>query len=534
MTPEENNQNLNEQEIETSALETTETQESTIFSAPSQKEEKKVKEKKPFRMIALLLAIAIVIGAGAFAAVKLIPEKEEQQDSLEFDVYKYDTQKVEWIEIKSEEKTIKFLTTLESMEAEQADQTGYDVNWSIDGLSAHLTDSAEINSSMFFSTTLKAIRTLQGELKEYGLDKPQLTVTVHARNNAFEDFTLSIGNESYDNTGHYAKVSGDDNIYLIDKVYMEEFTKDAVAFASNDTLTAFEQTDATESYFEDGKLSTCDKIVLAGKKFSSALVFEPNDTESTQTYATYLITSPVKRYARDVSPLFSLASDGLKGDGAYVFHPTEDDLIAYGFNEPLASVQIVVGNQIREVKIATPIAKDDKESYYAVIDEKKEAIFKVLKDALTFVESAPEDFYNTFFTMEMLKNISDFNVQGEVGNLNFAVKYDEEADQGKDFTITLGDTKLKQDYFQNFYMYFMSLEAVEYVASDMTGQTPVYTVTMKHHNTDVKDTVMQIYKITDQRYQVNVNGDGLGLISGSAYRKLVKYTEAVSQNTDLK
>ena len=74
---------------------------------------------------------------------------------------------------------------------------------------------------------------------------------------------------------------------------------------------------------------------------------------------------------------------------------------------------------------------------------------------------------------------------------------------------------------------------MEYTTEDVSAMPPVWTATLKHNDKSLKDVQMNIYKISDQRYQVNINGDAMGLITSSAYKKLIKYSEAIAQNKDL-
>lgn len=512
-----------------------EEEESTIFADPSQKREpEKIKKRRPLRIILILAIVLVLVGVGAFAAIRFIPKPQEDNTELAFDLVNNETDSVELVEIIGEEGAKTFFSTAQNLESDSSVSQDLLITWGIQGLDSRLTDSDTISSTIDYISKVQAIRKMENATDEdFGLDDPSIIVKVHARNKAFEDYTISVGNKSYDSTGNYVKISGVDGIYLMDASYAEEYLRKTTDYATRNTVEKLEETDPLGDYFVDGKLTTCDKITLSGANFSPAIVFEPNNIEATKTYATFCVTSPVKRYARDVSNLLNIAGNGLVGDGAYLYHPTDAQITAYGLDNPIARLTIEIGEVTYDLRIAPAPVEEDAEQYYCLVDQNREAIFRVAKSSLAFVTASPSDYYNTFLTMEMLMYLKSFEVSAEGKNYIFKVDYDESAPEGEDFDISINGKAIKQSYFQNFYSYFLSLEAVEYTASDMTGKIPECTVTMRHHDKSVKDTVMQLYKVSDQRYQVNVGGDGLGLITATSYKKLLRYADAVAQNTDL-
>lgn len=506
---------------------------STIFSAPEEKTDV-VKHKNPKKIIAILLCACIIIASGAVAAITLIPKKPDDdggESSLSFGVVENKLEDVEKIDLKNKTEEITFLSTVESLEADGGDEKV--TTWGIDGIDNRLIDSAKVEDSVFYCATIYAIKEVKGDAKDYGLDNPYAEFTVYPRGDAFTQYTVKVGNESGDKIGRYLSIEGDDAIYLVENTYSDEYSKVKTDFATSNAVKPIEKTDNIKSYFEDDTLATCDKIILSGANYSPEITFVPNNYEETKTYSTYLITSPVKRYADGVDALLNIAANGLVGKGAYVFNPTDAEITAYGLDNPLCRLQIFVGGVTYDIKIA-PSPVEGHDDYYCVVDQNKEAIFMVSTSSLTFAAGSPEDFYSKFLTMEMLNSISNFNVTMGGKDYNYAIKFNENKDDDSAYNITLNRTNgITQEYFQNYYMYFLSLEVVEYTTYDISATVPVWKAVIKHTDRSAKDTVFAVYKINDQRYQVNVNGDPMGLITSSAYKKLIKYSEAVSVNTDL-
>lgn len=62
-----------------------------------------------------------------------------------------------------------------------------------------------------------------GPPSQYGLDKPRETVTCRVTNGS--SYTLSVGGESFDKAGYYARKSGSGEVYVISGVQVDEFDR---------------------------------------------------------------------------------------------------------------------------------------------------------------------------------------------------------------------------------------------------------------------------------------------------------------------
>jgi uncharacterized protein DUF4340 len=62
-----------------------------------------------------------------------------------------------------------------------------------------------------------------GSPSQYGLDHPREVLTCRVRDGS--SYTLSIGGESFDSAGYYARKSGDEAVYVISSVQVDEFDR---------------------------------------------------------------------------------------------------------------------------------------------------------------------------------------------------------------------------------------------------------------------------------------------------------------------
>lgn len=91
-----------------------------------------------------------------------------------------------------------------------------------------VTGRAEANAISVLEQSLDSIEAQNtirdpGPPAQYGLDKPRLTVTCRVTNGS--SYTLSVGGESFDKAGYYARKSGSGEVYVISSVQVDEFDR---------------------------------------------------------------------------------------------------------------------------------------------------------------------------------------------------------------------------------------------------------------------------------------------------------------------
>lgn len=515
-------------------------EDSTIFSAPVHTQSEKPKRTRMLRNSLIVLLALAIVATGTFAIIKLIPKLEDENavSDLSIKLVDYETEDIAAFSITNENGTVRCTSRVAddtSSEQTEADSTG--LIWSLEGVDSDLTNSATIGFTADAVASVSAMRQMTDLNVDYGLDQPRITVSVEGRSGSgIEPYTLLVGNEAPDLSGSYVKLEGHDEVYLVEKATIDEYEVKDVSFASLTAFRAFEKTSEISSYFDEDTLASCDKITLNNRNFTAPLVFVPNnDDDNTSTYVTYIIESPVRRLADNAANLLNFAAVDTTCSGAYVFNPTEEDLKEYGFDNPIATLSIQVGPKTRTILVAPAPEEDTAEegsttTYYAAIDEERRAIYKIDNFTIPFVEASMTEYYNKYLTLEMLNELSGFIATTPEKTYDFSVTYDEEAPEGEDFTIIIDGRQLDQKNFQNFYQYFVSLEAIEYTQKNLDDVEPSLTIRMRHTKASIPDTVMVFRKDNDQRYQVEVGDGALGMVSSAAFNKLLNYLELASNN----
>lgn len=496
----------------------TDSQQSTIFSAPVVHEEKGPKNKKLWKkLLAAFLVVAIVAGTN-LAVIKLIPEKEENENTaVTFNILDIDSDNIEKVEIKTDDNSLTLLSTLTETE------TSSDISWSIDGVNLAYTDSSAIKSAVSDAAVLEASKELTGPLSDYGLDNPKTRITLYPRNEAFSQVTVNLGNSAPANLGYYCNLSNSDKIYLVNSDIGELINVSAIDFATTSGLSGVVKTDDNADCFNGETLMDFDYITISGENYNPPLKIELQEDEALNAYFSYKITSPFIRIGDEdkITELTTLLASGITSSGAYAFDPDNDTLKLYQLDNPDITLTISVAD-----KRYTILASKVDDNFYAAIDTYGGLIHKIPISSLTFATSKASDFYNSYIVIENLSGLSNIKAKFADGSAyDFKTIYESEGEVYKAF---IGETELDITNFKAFYRQFITIAPVEQDSKVLTDTS--LTITLVHSNGSA-DTVLSYKPYSSGRYQVEMNGIPMGLITKTTYEKLANNIKNVANGT---
>ncbi len=488
---------------------------STIFSAPTEHNDKPPKKQNVFKkLIAAFLAVTIIVGS-TIAVISLIPEKEEgQKAEVTFSVLNIDSANIEKAEIKGENSSVTLISSITE------DEDSSDIEWAVEGVNNLLTDSSAIESAIDDAAVINATKEVSGELKDFGLDSPKAQITLHPRNNAFEKVTVKIGNVAPANIGYYCSLSNSDKIYLAESSIGELIDVKAIDFATTTGLSGVVQTEDNTDCFKDGSLSDFDYIAINGKNYAAPLKIVPQEDETLNAYFAFKITAPSYRIGDDdtITELIGVLSSGIASSGAYAFEPDDKTLKEYKLDNPDIMLSISVKDSVYTI-LATKV--DD--NYYAAIDTYGGLIHKIPVSSLIFGDKKAEDYFSSFIVLENLSGLSYFKAEFEDGEkYEFKTVYEQEDEK---YSAYYNNAELDIDNFKAFYRQFISLTPVEHNTKSLKDIT--LTVTLVHSN-GTKDTVLNFKPYSSGRYQVEMNGIPMGLITATSYDNFAKNIKNVA------
>lgn len=495
-------------------------EQSTIFSAPIVHEDKKPKNQKPWKKLLAAFLVVAIVACTTVAVIKLIPEKQDDKDkTVSFNILNIDSDNVEKVEIKTKETQLNLLSTVTVSDDSSS------ITWSVEGINSAYTDSSSIKSAVTDASVIEASRQVEGSAADYGLVNPKATVTLYARNSAFETVTIKLGNSAPANLGYYCSLSTDNKIYLVDNNIADLTSITPLNFATTKGLAGVLQTESNANCFADGLLTDFDYITVSGKNYTAPLKIEPQDDETLNAYFAFKITSPSIRIGNDdaITNLITVLSSGITSSGAYAYDPDAATLKSYRLDNPDATLTISVAGTPYTI-----LASKVDDSFYAAIDTYGGMIHKIAASSLPFADTKATDYYSSFIVLENLSGLSNFKTAFKDGSsYNFQTVYNSEDESYKAF---INGTELDIDNFKAFYRQFISLTPVEQDAKQINDTA--LTVTLVHSNGS-SDTVLTFKPYSNGRYQVEMNGIPMGLITSTSYEKFAANIKNVASGTPI-
>ena len=258
--------------------------------------------------LGLLLLALVVVCAAAFAAVRLSPDEEAEADTS-FSLLALEAEDITQLSWEHNGQSLTF---------------AYDPDegWSYPADSQFPLDSALLESMADTLGDVTAYRTIEGveDLSQYGLDQPQLSLTVAAQ----EEYSLDIGDETAMGGQRYAS-TGNGSVYLVDDSLLDAFAYGLYDFVAEEAipsmndLTAFTVTsdnrDLNLVYLEDSGLAYSNHYVWFQRDGDEYLTLDTELTDSFIENITLLSWNQCVNYRTDEA---ALADYGLDAPAAVV------------------------------------------------------------------------------------------------------------------------------------------------------------------------------------------------------------------------
>ncbi len=516
---------------------------STIFSDPAVHRRTAPEKKKGYllKILAGVLAVA-VLGTGTWAVIEFIPEMEEDVSSPyleEITVKEIKSDDFKTVTVKNDNGITDFYSVTEkatdsSDSSDTSSSTAEVTKWYIKGVDKSYTSDSSIATFIGQFGNVTAVREItEMTLADCGLDKPTLTASAVCKDGT--EYTLDIGKVGDNITGAcYGKFSDSDKIYLLTGGYVDSLAEvEPLLYDATVSTPAFEVPDGGEDYIaEDGSLVSFDKLTVSGKNLSDEVVFEANANKEIANMVGYVVTSPSMRIAQNAEYVLAIFKSGLSVDGAYAFDVSEKALKKFGLDKPDFMATLEVAGKTMTYKF-----KLQKDGNCAVIADGAKVISKVSvttdlsgegKVLLSnLLEYTVTDFYAFWISLYNIADISDFNVNVEGKDYNFAIKANEDEESEDNYIIKLNGKKIDCQSFQYLYQWFITMNCSDFNVDDLDSN-PEMTVKFSFNKKNYKDSVIEFRRSGASRYQYKVDGIDMGKTTSAEVNKFVKYLKKVA------
>ncbi len=436
--------------------------------------------KKRITLISLIATFA-VLAAAIVLLLFVFPQKEEEQPTTETDT------SVTLFDKADETVACVISSAVFETESQKVEVVYKDDKLVASGYEELAVNTVNMNALEDLLTKMVAVDDIGevSDLKEYGLDTPQLTVTVTYHDKSKKVF--EIGDMAPDQSGCYMREKGSMHLYILGIDNVSILTQNALDYVST-TVFSKPTIPSDEQDQSDVVLS---KMTLGGtlrknKNFAFRLV--TSDDSETYAYYNYIITEPYSKGANSAYDTDLKAFTSLQASSIVKAYPTDADLKEYGLDDPWSVLNFTLakrttisqqdenGNTISDtthsdlIDHTIRISEAPNECYYVMIDTVP-VIYLVEATQLGFADMEYDDFADTLLFLEDITNISKFKVTIDDQVTEFQLTHHADVDDNeKNMTVTADGKTYDTMDFRYLMNNFMDITRYTSLTQDVSGK----------------------------------------------------------------
>lgn len=339
---------------------------------------------------------------------------------------------------------------------------GYEADWKDDAVKIRDCDNIvidsvavkKIQSAVKGIAAKKKIADGKERLQEFGLESKVSEVIITGTDG---EESLVIGDEvpGQDDTQRY--VLWKKEVYIVADSSVEAFQYGIKDLVSKQITPDWDQTD-------DSFLVT--EVAIQGKDMEE-LQLKHQESQELAGYQvnSYQLTAPINYPAaasvsEDVLPVFF----GLKAKEITVVHPTSEDRVQVGLDQPYRQVKIVYQTKDqKENQITVTISNlSDDGSIY--VENGSDVIYKCDAQDISWLNLTTDTVISHTIVMPDVKSLKSLIIEQEEGNTYQILLQDMGKDDEK---VLYNEKELDADSFRNFYYGLISVEAEEVILKNL-------------------------------------------------------------------
>ncbi len=460
---------------------------STLFEEPVlprgvKKRPKRLRSRTKTLILALAIAVATAI---LLTVVLLIPQnavspsssvtsdvQPEAETHTLYDHSKDDTEEVLVKSVRIENSTGKY-------------DLAYDKNKEYYHLTAYqdIPLSQNVEDLIEKCITLTAYNKVKGQLEAsvVGLDKPSATVSIIYHDDSVT--TIQVGAKTPTGDGYYVRLSGSNDIYMLD-------TDTVMYFHSADwwyvSTTLYSPPVKQEG--DDSGTAVLKELHLTGRGYKYDMhIRRPTADDSDElSYFKYLTTKPYLRGVNDSvgDDLYGFTS--LYASKAAILHPTAAQKEMYGFNNPMAvaTVTLAIENvttaddgdsktaYYNHCKYTIRVGSKDTDGNYVVMMDGIDIIYLIEPDNIaTLIERTHENTTTSLLFLKDITSVGKIEFTNEGTKHTFELThYPTKENEDEKLAVYVEGKRMDTANFRKLYVLMMGLYRYDLPDSEPTGK----------------------------------------------------------------
>lgn len=458
--------------------------------------------------VVLLLLIAALV-------LLLLNPKETAETSEETSTVSSSTVSL----VVSEADTVKEITvtnpvgsyTIERISAATDDAKAVYAIAELEGFTENTSEYTSLIGQFCNFSASRLIEENAPDIAKYGLNSPTHTVKLVYDDGTQHEFR--IGNQLPTGSGYYMMLDDDKNVYGLVDSKMERLNYTALDFMDKNVIEPWAA--YTDEEGNEVTVPTIDYLQVEGGTLEEIFKIVPLTSEELSSTAssygsTFKIVSPFEadmkyksnEQGEDQNLVYTTGLQALEADAVAVIHPTDEDMTAYGLDDPYCTITFSRdGTEHRWIVGNAATTAEGAAAHYLYSDDQP-VIYLVADENLPWISIDIEDMYASLMLLPYIDSVEkiDLMVYGET----YTFEIDTAADEDSDIVPHLDGKEIDLAQYRKMYQYFLAAPAEGINKSEEEG-TLIASFTY-HYREGGSDTI-ELFDIGNRTCVLSINGD---------------------------
>lgn len=443
---------------------------------------------KPFKLLAAMVILLVALGGASLWVLSSSAQPQEKSDPAILLSHR-EPSEVSSVQVENSHGSYTYTRTQEGFRLHDLPLQRVNQEY----VAMLLDESSRVEC-------LKSVTRDLSQLSNYGLADPEARVTVSY--DGGRSLCLLIGTQEPISGGRYCMEAEGDQVFIMKNNRTIRFTMPVEKYLDYIIIPPEESTSV---------LSVLQDMTFSGTSLPAPIRLRAvlPQREDTQLEAlsfgavTHLVEGPVLHEANSTA-LIQIAEDllGLISEGVVDYNCTQEELEAYGFDQPWLQLDFDYKNGPDAPVNPYSLRVSPWEDGYIVTVNDDGIVYRILD--LSFLHPTYEDLTLRWFYSPFLTDLSAV----ELTRGGETTRFDLSGDHAKDLSVACGGQQVDAESFRSFFRLLTSAAADGPLAQNfVTAETaPLLTVRYLYRNPDKSDDTLSLYPGPTRRLCVETNG----------------------------
>lgn len=357
------------------------------------------------------------------------------------------------------------------------------------------------------------------DLSAYGLQPP--AVRLKASYTDGSDFSLELGAQAPANSGVYARIAGENTVYLLTKNSTNNIFNAPLQFIDKTIVESPDDLSAQQS----GMTTLPETVTFGGSFRPEEIVIrrvEKDDDDTAQSMGLDLfeMVSPRARSIDSGDPVNVLSGLlSLSASEVSAYKPTDAQRDAFGLSEPYSTVRFTyLDAEEKEQTVLLRTSVQDDEGFVFIEREGVPVVYRVRAGSLPWYEMAYQDFLSKLQLLPFIDDVKTVTLDFEDGE-SIVCTLDGEDD---DLVVLMNGQNVDGKEFRQLYQNVIGIPSEDYTSEAPAEDAAVLVrVTFAYRDGRSSDTLALIASDASRKAFLSINGES-EFYTKSAYAETLR------------